>query len=168
MKKILILNGSPRKKGTTASLIKAFTEGAEAAGNEVKELYIEGMNIHGCRGCEVCAKNGGQCVQKDDMAQVNEATEWADVVVLASPMFFGTITAQLKTVLDRWYATFNKLGWGNFKKETALLMTARGDSYQIALDFYGILVDMLGWKDWGRALGRGKEDEARAIGASIK
>ena len=167
MKKILILNGSPRKNGTTVSLIKAFTEGALSAGNEVRELHVSSMDIKGCLACEACSKNGGVCVQKDDMTIVNEATEWADVIVFASPMFFGTVTAQLKTVLDRWYALFNKLGFGNFRKEIAFIMTARGDSYDIALQFYGIFTGMLGWKDWGTVLGRGKEDEARSTGASI-
>ena len=168
MKKILILNGSPRKNGSTASLVKAFIDGAETAGNEVKELYLQGMNIGGCMACEACSKNGGQCVQKDDMEIVNESVEWADVLVFASPMYWGTITGQLKVVIDRLYAEFNKLGWNGFKKETALLMTARGDMYQMALDFYGIFTNMMGWKDWGRVLGAGKEDEARKVGSSIK
>lgn len=167
MKKIVILNGSPRKNGKTASLVKAFIEGAEGAGNEVRELYLQGMNIGGCMACEACSKNGGQCVQKDDMAQVNEAVEWSDVIVFASPMYWGTITGQLKVVIDRLYAEFNKLGWNGFKKETALLMTARGDFYQQALDFYGIFTNMIGWKDWGKVLGAGKEDEARRVGAAI-
>ena len=96
MKKILILNGSPRKNGSTASLIKAFTEGAEDAGNEVKDLYISGMNIGGCLACEACSRNGGQCVQKDDMEKVNEAYLWADVIVFASPMYWGTVLGKGK------------------------------------------------------------------------
>ena len=73
MKKILILNGSPRKNGKTASLVKAFTEGAASAGNEVKEIYIDGLNIASCKACESCSRNGGNCVQKDDMVQVYES-----------------------------------------------------------------------------------------------
>ena len=168
MKKILILNGSPRKNGTTASLVKAFTEGAESSGNKIKELYLQGMNIGGCLACEACSKNGGQCVQKDDMALVNEAVEWCDVIVFASPMYWGTISGQLKITIDRLYAEFNKLGWDGFNRETAFIMTARGDFYQQALDFYGIFTNMLKWKNWGTVLGAGKENEAKALGASIK
>ena len=167
MKKIVILNGSPRKNGKTASLVKAFTEGAASAGNEVKELYLQGVNIGGCMACEACSRNSGKCVQKDDMAQVNEAVEWCDVIVFASPMYWGTITGQLKIVVDRLYAEFNKLGWSGFNRETALLMTARGNSFDMALDFYGIFTKMMGWKDWGTVLGAGKEEEARKLGASI-
>ena len=168
MKRILILNGSPRKNGKTASLVKAFAGGAKSSGNEVRELYLQGMSIGGCLACEACGRNGGQCVQKDDMAKVNEGVEWCDAIVFASPMYWGTITGQLKVTIDRLYSEFNKLGWGGFNREAALLMTARGDSYQMALDFYGIFTKMLGWKDWGMVLGAGKEDEARALGASIR
>lgn len=102
MKKILVINGAPRRKGSTASLINSFIEGAESTENEVKELYVQNMDIRGCLACEACARNGGTCVQKDDMEQVNESFIWADVVVLASPMFWGIITGQLKTVIDRF------------------------------------------------------------------
>ena len=106
MKKIMILNGSPRKNGKTASLVKAFTEGAESVGNEVEEFYIDGMNIASCKACEACSRNGGHCPQKDDMEKVNEAYIWADVIVFASPMYWGTISGQLKTAVDRlkWLA----------------------------------------------------------------
>ncbi len=168
MKKILILNGSPRKNGKTASLINAFAEGAQSTGNKVNNLYLNSMKIKGCLACEKCSQNGGECVQNDDMKIVNEAFEWADVVVFASPQFWGTITGQLKIVIDRLYAVQNKIGFPNFKKETALIMTARGDNYRFALDFYNIFVNLMGWKDHGTVLGAGKEDEAREIGANIK
>lgn len=167
MKKILILNGSPRKNGKTASLVKAFTEGAKSAGHEVREMYLDGMEIHGCKACEACSRNGGKCVQRDDMDTINEAYEWADVIVFASPVFWGTVSGQLKTCIDRLYAVQNKLGYTT-TRETALLMTARGNDYSYALDFYHIFTEMLGWKDWGTVLGAGKEEEARALGASIK
>ena len=169
MKKILILNGSPRKNGKTASLVKAFTEGAESAGNEVKEFYIDGMNIASCKACEACSRNGGYCPQKDDMEKINEAYIWADVIVFASPMYWGTITGQLKTTIDRLYAIQNRLGYFSpgSQKETAFIMTARGGYYQQALDFYHIFTDIMKWKNWGAVLGAGKEDEALKLGASI-
>lgn len=168
MKKVLILNGSPRINGKTASLINAFVEGAESVGNEVNNLYLNKMDINGCLACEKCSQNGGDCVQKDDMEIVKEAFEWADVVVFASPMFWGTVTGQLKIVIDRLYAQMHKMGFANFNKETAFIMTARGDNYQFSKDFYGIFVNMMGWKDHGMVLGAGKEDEAREMGANIK
>lgn len=86
-KKIVILNGSPRKKGNTSALVKSFTEGAESSGNTVTEFFLSGMDIHGCKGCF-----GGHssrecpCVQKDDMAQIYPAVKECDVVILATPI----------------------------------------------------------------------------------
>ena len=88
-KKIVILNGSPRKNGNTANLIKAFTEGAQSAGHSVTEFFLDGMTIHGCKGCfggnsnKVCP-----CVQKDDMARIYPAVKECDVIVLASPLYY--------------------------------------------------------------------------------
>ena len=130
MAKILILNGSPRKNGKTASLVKAFVEGAESAGNEVKTLFPQGMKIGGCLACESCQRNGGTCVQKDDMQTVNDAFLWADVIVFASPQYWGTITGQLKIVIDRLYATL----FGHpVQKEFVVIMTARGDMYDMTV-----------------------------------
>lgn len=168
MKRVLILNGCPRKNGKTASLVRAFTEGAESAGNEVTELHLDSMDIHGCKACEACARNGGTCVQRDEMDEVTRAWEQAEVVVFASPMYWGTVTGQLKVAIDRLYALQNKLGLRGFGREYALIMTARGNYWQQALDFYGIFTDVMGCKDWGQVLGAGREDEARALGASIR
>lgn len=169
MKKILILNGSPRKRGKTALLVRAFVEGAESAGNEVRELYLDGMDIASCKACEACSHNGGFCPQTDDMEQVNDGYLWADVVVFASPMYWGTFTGQLKTCVDRLYAVQNRIGYftPEAQRETALIMTARGSDYRMSLDFYHIFTQMMGWKDWGQVLGAGREDEARAMGAAI-
>ena len=73
MANILILNGAPRKNGATASLIKAFTDGAIASGNEVREAYIQGMDIKNCLGCDACMNTHAGCVQKDEgMAKIYE------------------------------------------------------------------------------------------------
>ena len=171
MKRILILNGSPRKQGKTASLVKAFTEGAQKTGNEVREMYIDGMRIRSCKACEACSRNGGFCSQKDDMEQIYEAYLWADVIMFASPMYWGTISGQLKVVVDRLYAIQNRIGYDDISKqykETAFIMTARAGFYQQALDFYGIFTNIMGWKNWGTVLGAGKEDEARRLGETIK
>lgn len=165
MSKILVLNGSPRKNGKTASLVNAFVQGVESVGNEVKELYLQGMNIWGCLACEGCQRNGGTCVQKDDMQTVNEAFLWADVVVFASPQYWGTITGQLKIVIDRLYAIL----FGHpVKKDFVIIMTARGDMYNMTEDFFSIFTRFLGWKNIGNVLGAGKEDQARELGASIR
>ena len=89
-------------------------------------------------------------------------------MVFVSPQFWGTITGQLKIVFDRLFALGNKVGWQNFRKKCVLLMTARGNDYSMAMDFYSILTKYLGWTDLGAILGAGKEAQAKAIGESIK
>ena len=169
MKKILIINGSPRKNGSTASLIKAFTSGAEESGNEVREAYIQGMDIKMCLGCDACMKTHTGCVQKDEgMAKIYEDLSWCDVIVFASPVYFGYLTAQTKTVIDRMWAWFNLPGNFGAKKQSALISTARGTDYSMVLDQYGIYTKYMGWEDLGHVLGAGKEDEARSLGTSIK
>ncbi len=165
MSKIVILNGSPRKNGKTASLVKAFVEGAKESNNEVKELYLQGMKIGGCLACEGCQRNGGVCIQKDDMQIVSEAFLWADVVVFASPQYWGMITGQLKIVIDRLYAVL----FGSPKvKQFVVIMTARGNMYEMTEDFFSIFTQFLDWKNLGNVLGAGKEAEARTLGASIR
>lgn len=169
MAKILILNGSPRKNGATSSLMKAFTEGARENGNEVKEVYIDSIHINACIGCDSCMRTHAGCVQKnDDMAIIYDDLSWSDVVVFVSPQFWGTITGQLKIVVDRMFAWFNKEGWENTRKKSVLLMTARGDDYSMALDFYRIYEKYLGWENLGEILGARKEAEAKALGAKIR
>ena len=165
MAKILILNGSPRKNGKTTSLVNAFVKGAESVGNEVKELYLQGMNIGGCLACEGCQRNGGVCVQNDDMQIVSEAFLWADVVVFASPQYWGTVTGQLKIVIDRLYAVL----FGHpVRKKYVVIMTSRGEMYDMTMDFFSIFSRFLGWENVGNVLGAGKEDGARALGAGIR
>ena len=167
MANILILNGAPRKNGSTASLIKAFTEGATTSGNEVREAYIQGMNIKNCLGCDSCMKTHAGCVQKDEgMAKIYEDLTWCDVIVFASPIHFGYLTAQLKSVIDRMFAWFNLPGNFTAKKKTVFISTARGTDFSMALQQYGVY-SLMAWEDLGHILGAGKEDEARKLGASI-
>ena len=168
MANILILNGAPRKSGSTASLIKAFTEGAVASGNEVHEAYIQDMDINNCLGCDTCMKTHTGCVQKDEgMAKIYSDLEWCDTVVFASPVHFGYFTAQLKAVIDRMWAWFNLPDHFGTKKKMVLLSTARGTDYSMVSDQYGIYSEFMGWTDLGQVLGAGKEEAAKKLGASI-
>ena len=149
--------------------MKALIEGAKENHNEIKEDFITSMNVKACIGCDSCLRTHKGCVQKnDDMAVIYDDLLWADVVVFVSPQFWGTITGQLKIVFDRMFAWFNKVGAKNSRKQSVLLMTARGNDYSMALDFYGILSKYLEWENLGTVLGAGREDEARAIGANIQ
>ena len=92
---IVLLSGSPRKDGNTDKLASAFIEGAESSGKTVKTFRVADMKIGGCVGCKVCFKQGGVCVQKDDMTQIIDVLRKADTIVFASPVYFfchvGTI-----------------------------------------------------------------------------
>lgn len=99
-KKVLILSGSPRKAGNSDLLCDEFMRGAKEGGNEVEKIRVAEKNIGYCRGCYAC-KESGKCVIKDDMAEVLQKMIDADVIVLASPVYFYSIDAQLKALIDR-------------------------------------------------------------------
>ena len=103
-KKVLILSGSPRKDGNSDILCDEFLAGAREAGNEVEKLRVAALKIHPCSACYYCRDHGGRCVHQDDMAQVLQKMIDADVIVLASPVYFYSIDGQLKTVIDRTLA----------------------------------------------------------------
>lgn len=180
-KKIIVLNGSPRKNGNTSALVKAFREGAESAGHTVTEFWLGGMKINGCRGCCAGGKNPeSPCVQKDDMEQIYPAYKEADVVVLASPLYYWTISGQLKCAFDRLFAVAEcDPNYTNPRKESALLMAAEGNGFEETVYWYDRLMGHIGWKDWGKVLcggvmavgdieGKPELEEARRLGASIK
>ena len=93
-KNIVILSGSPRKDAATDRLTAAFIEGAVGAGNAAACFRVADMNIGGCLGCGHCVKTHGVCVQKDDMARIIDALWKADVLALASPVYYFGVTAQ--------------------------------------------------------------------------
>lgn len=153
-KKIVILNGSPRKSGNTAALTAAFARGAQEAGNTVTEFFLGSMNIHGCRGCFGGGKNpDSPCVQKDDMEQIYPAYRQADVVVLATPLYYWTISGQLKTAFDRLFAVAEcDPDYRNPKKESVLLMAAEGHGFEESEYWYDRLDKHLGWSSLGKVL----------------
>lgn len=114
MKKVLILEGSPRLKGNSAILCNEFEKGAKEIGCDVEKVFIARKNIAGCLGCNACQKNGGICVIKDDMSEIKEKMLNCDVIVLASPIYFYSMTSQLKALLDRTYAFFQQLDGRTF------------------------------------------------------
>lgn len=167
-KKILVLNGAARKNGNTAKLVRSFTEGARSAGHSVQEFYLDGMDIHSCKGCLHAGRDPkSPCSQKDDMEQIYSAFADCDVVVFASPLYFWTITGTLKTAADRLYAELECLGYGKFPRESVLIMTAGGADYSQAVTWYRTYERNLGWKNRGEVLGSGKTEAAYRLGASL-
>lgn len=160
-KKIVILNGSPRRNGNTSALVREFTKGAESAGNTVIEFFLDRMNIHGCKGCF-----GGHsskecpCVQKDDMSQIYPAVRDCDVIILASPLYYWNMSGQLRTTVDRLFAL--EEGDGNLLRghgrESALLMAAEGNGFDDMVLYYDHLMEHLKWKNLGHVLAGGNGD----------
>lgn len=103
MKKIVLLNGSPHENGCTAALAAAVVKPAQAQSTQVKLYYLNGMNIRGCQGCFKCSETG-RCVQLDDMQPIYDTILEADGIILASPVYMWSMSAQLKTAVDRLFA----------------------------------------------------------------
>lgn len=181
-RKIVILNGSPRRNGNTSSLVKSFTEGAESAGHTVTEFFLQDMNIRGCRGCFGGHSNqDSPCVQKDDMDKIYPAVKESDVVVLASPLYYWNMSGQLRTAVDRLFAI--EEGDGNLLRghgrSSALLMAAEGSGFEDVLLYYDHLTEHLKWQNLGHVLAGGNGDigdidgkpeikEAYELGKSIR
>lgn len=111
--KVLILMGSPRLCGNTAELCKYFIDELRVQKTEVKYIELEKMTVNPCRECYVCQDVAGEygCAQKDDMVEIANEILWADLIILATPIFSWYCTAKMKAVLDRHYG-FNKY-YGN-------------------------------------------------------
>lgn len=109
MKKVLILSGSPRKSGNSDILCGEFARGAADAGNEVETIRVSEKKIGYCRACYYCRDHAGACAINDDMAEILQKMINADVLVLASPVYFYSIDAQLKAVIDRTVARWTEV-----------------------------------------------------------
>ena len=105
VKKVLVLLGSPRKKGNSAILAEKIAEGAKSVGAKVETLFIHGMKISPCKSCYACQKpNSKGCSIKDDMQAVYKKLREADAWVIASPVYWFTMSAQTKLWMDRCFA----------------------------------------------------------------
>jgi multimeric flavodoxin WrbA len=101
---IVSLLGSPRKKSNSSTIAKRFIDTAEKLGAEVKTYTLNDLKYRGCQACMACKKKLEKCALKDDLAEVLEAVKEADVLVMASPVYFGEVSSQLKACIDRMYS----------------------------------------------------------------
>ena len=97
---VLCIAGSPRRHGNSEQLLDALISGVEAAGGAAQRLVARDAGVGVCLGCNACSRDG-RCIQRDGMDAVYEALDAADAIAVASPVFFGTVPAVLKTLLDR-------------------------------------------------------------------
>ena len=120
MKNILIISSSPRKNGNTQMVCEQFKRGAEEKGHMVTLVRLMEKIIGFCRACDGCMRNDGTCVLNDDMEEILKLFQKADVLVLATPVYFYGISAQMKTFIDRTYPIWQHLG----KKEVYYIISA--------------------------------------------
>lgn len=125
--KILVLNGSPRKQGNTATMVNAFVKGAEENHHEVNVVNVCQKRISGCMACEYChqkeSEHERQCIQKDDMQEVYPLLDQADMIVLASPVYYHGFSGQLQCAINRIYA----LDKPKRLKKAALILSSGSD-----------------------------------------
>lgn len=152
--KILVLTGSPRKGGNSATLADNFIKGAEQTGHKVVRFDAAFKNVHPCIGCNKCGMDG-PCIFQDDFNFVRENIVDADVVVFATPMYYFGISAQLKAVIDRFYAINGQI---HRPKKAVLLMTYANTAASEAEPIkkhYEVLLKYLGWQDAGQVIASG-------------
>ena len=171
--KILVLNGSPRPSGNTAFLVDAFKKGAEEKGHQVTVVPVCQKKIVGRLACEYChAKGNGSCIQKDDMSEVYPLLEEAEMIVLASPVYYHSFTGQLQCAINRIYALDKPK---NLKKAALILSSGSDEVYGGAIyEYQNSFLDYLKLEDMGIVTAFGdqnkspeKEQEMYQLGKSL-
>lgn len=176
--KIVVLTGSPHKRGTSALLADEWIAGAMEVGHSVQRFDCAFLQIGACRGCDYCCAHDGTCVQQDDMQKIMPELLAADFVLFVSPTYYFGISAQLKCVIDRFYAKNSLLMGG---KRAALIVTC-ADTPAATLAapkaHFDAICSYLGWQNAGVLEGLGlstREDAeksayrqtARVFGRSV-
>ena len=140
MKKIIVVSSSLRKGGNSETLARAFADGAKSAGNSVEVISLKDVDLKFCVGCLYCQSHD-KCVLKDDMNDLYDNFQNADVLVFATPIYYYAVSGQLKTFLDRLNPLYPR---ENKFKDVYLLATA-ADEEESAMD--GAVKDIQGWID---------------------
>ena len=147
--KIVVITGSAHRHGTTAALAERFISGATDAGHEIYRFDAAFKKIHPCIGCDKCRRDGICAFDADDMKTLNPHLLNADAVVFVSPIYYYTINAQIKAVIDRFYANDAAL---HGKKKAILITAMADDTIESALgadSTFGGIVKYLDWENAG-------------------
>jgi multimeric flavodoxin WrbA len=162
---ILILQGSPRANGNTAWMAEEYKKAAEATGHSVTLVNVARKKIAGCLACEFChGKGNGACVQKDDMQELYPLLAEAEALVIASPIYYFTLSAQIQAAIQRFYAI-----WKPAKvKKTALLLSSQSPGvYDGAIAEYKGIAGFCGWEDTGIVTAKADEQKTDATRAKV-
>lgn len=153
--KIVLLEGSPNKNGSSNTLANAFIEGAKEAGHSVDVIDAAHANIHPCTGCIHCGYEG-PCVQKDDVDDIRARVLAADMMVFVTPLYYYGMSAQLKTLVDRFCAFNSSIQRKHMKSAMiAAAWNADGRTFEALESHYKTLVCYLNLKDMGAVRGKG-------------
>ncbi len=139
-KNVLIITSSYRKNGNSNALAEQFVNGAKESGNNVEVISLADKNIEFCRGCLACQKTQ-KCVIKDDAVEVDEKMLNADVIVYATPVYYYSVSGQLKTMLDR----ANPLYGTDYKFRDIYLLASAAEDEESAVT--GTVTAIQGWVD---------------------
>ena len=152
---IVILQGSPNTNGSTNLLVESFIKGVKESGHNVKRFDICNMGINPCNGCVACGYEG-PCVIDDDNAIIKNEILNSDMIVFATPLYYYGMTAQLKTVVDR-FCSYNSSLHSKRMKSVLLAVAWNSDDWTFdALEtHYKTLVRYNHFEDKGMILGRG-------------
>lgn len=143
--KVLVITGSPHKNGTTAILAEKFINGATEAGHEVSCFNAAFKNVHPCIACEKCHNTDTGCAFKDDMEELNPKLLEADAIIFISPIYYYAMNAQIKTVIDRFYANDAAL---HKHKKAALIVTMADDTTESADGAIASFKGMTNFLEW--------------------
>jgi len=143
--KILVLSGSPNKNGTTALLAEQFIRGAEEAGHSIYRFDAAFQEIHPCNACNACQTTDKGCVFKDGMAELYPRLPEADAIVFVAPIYYYGLCAQLKLVIDRFYALGDAL---HGDKKCLLLMACEDDTLESVAGAITSIKGMAGYLGW--------------------
>jgi len=113
-KKVLVLSSSPRRGGNSDLLCDQFLAGTKESGNKAEKIFLRDRKINYCTGCGTCIDRKGKCSQKDDMTEILNKMVEADVIVMATPVYFYTMCGQMKTLIDRTCARYTELSNKHF------------------------------------------------------
>lgn len=154
--KIVLITGSPRKKGTSNLLAEHFIKGAEEAGHEIYRFDAAFSNIHPCIGCDKCKCGDNECVFKDDMLTLYPKLIEADLIAYATPLYYHGVSAQIKSVIDRFHGIDNFLCGA---KKKAVLLVCGASPHTWVMDgivaTYETDLKYLNWQDAGKVLAIG-------------
>lgn len=154
-KKVLVISSSPRKGGNSDLLCDQFLAGAKAAGHEAEKVFLRDCKINYCLGCGVC-NSTHKCVQKDDMAALLDKMVRADVIVLATPVYFYSMDGQLKTFIDRCVPRYTEISNKDFYFILAAADTSKDNMHRTLEALRGFTQDCLeGAREKGVIYGTG-------------